>query len=109
MTKTLSLDENISIETVLALTRNGDEVVIEENGEPLVKVTPIEKPKEQKPRVAGLGKGYFMSNDFDDELPDEFWALIRIYEITFRFSHVCLVARGASETLGKRFRRNFKS
>ncbi len=74
MTKTLSLNENISIHTVIALTKNGDEVVIEENGEPLAKVTPIEKPNVQKPRVLGLGKGKtWMSEDFDDELPDEFW------------------------------------
>ncbi len=74
MTKTVSLNENISIETVIALTRNGDEVVIEENGEPLAKVTPIEKPKEQKQRIFGLGKGKtLMSEDFDDELTDEFW------------------------------------
>ena len=51
MTKTLNVKE-VSIQTVITLTRNGDEVVPEENGEPLVKVTPIEKPKEQKPRVA---------------------------------------------------------
>jgi antitoxin (DNA-binding transcriptional repressor) of toxin-antitoxin stability system len=74
MTKTVSLNENISIETVIALTRNGDEVVIEENGEPLAKVTPIEKAKQQKQRIAGLGKGTMqMSEDFDEELPDEFW------------------------------------
>lgn len=73
MTKTVSLNE-VSIQTVIALTKNGDEVVIEENGEPLAKVTPIEKPKELKKRVAGLGKGtMWMSEDFDDELTDEFW------------------------------------
>lgn len=73
MTKTLSINE-VSIQTVIALTRNGDEIVLEENGEPLAKVTPIEKA-EPKQRVLGLGKGkgYFMSDDFDDELPDEFW------------------------------------
>ena len=74
MTKIVNINENISIQTVIALTKNGDEVVLEENGEPLAKVTPIEKTKEQKPRVAGLGKGTtWMSDDFDDELPDEFW------------------------------------
>ncbi len=72
MTKTVSINE-ISIQSVIALTRNGDEVVIEENGEPLAKVLPIGKPKEPKQRVFGLGKGYWMSEDFDDELPDEFW------------------------------------
>ncbi len=74
MTKIVSINENISIQTVIALTRNGDEVVIEENGEPLAKVLPIEKPKEQKQRTAGLGKGtMWMSDDFDDDLPVEFW------------------------------------
>jgi antitoxin (DNA-binding transcriptional repressor) of toxin-antitoxin stability system len=74
MTKTVSLNEDISIQTVIALTKNGDEVVIEENGEPLVKVLPIEKPKVRKHRTAGLGKGtMWTSEDFDDELPDEFW------------------------------------
>ena len=73
MTKTVSLDE-VSIQTAIALTRNGDEVIVEENGEPVARITAIEKP-EIKHRVLGLGaeKGYFMSDDFDDELPDEFW------------------------------------
>ena len=73
MTKTISVND-VSVQTVIALTRNGDEVVLEENGESLVKVTPIEKPKELKQRIAGLGKGtVWMSDDFDDELPNEFW------------------------------------
>lgn len=73
MTKTLSVNE-ISMQTIIALTRNGDEIVLEENGEPLAKVTPIKKPQVQKPRIAGLGKGtMWMSEDFDDELPDKFW------------------------------------
>ncbi len=73
MTKILSVND-ASIQTIIALTRNRDEIVLEENGEPLAKITPIEKPKEQKQRVAGLGKGTtWMSDDFNDELPDEFW------------------------------------
>ncbi len=74
MTKTISLNEDISIQTIIALTKNGDEVLIEENGKPIAKLTPLEKPKEIKKRTAGLGKGtMWMSEDFDDELPDEFW------------------------------------
>lgn len=74
MTKTLSLNEIVSMQTLIALTRNGDEVVIEENGEPLVKVSPIAKPQVPKRRIGGLGKGtMWMSDDFDAELPDEFW------------------------------------
>ena len=74
MTRTVSLSENVALQTVIALTRNGDEVVIEENGEPLAKVLPFAKPTAQTQRIAGLGKGtIWMSDDFDDELPDEFW------------------------------------
>lgn len=75
MTKTVNLNENISIETVIALTKNGDEVVLEENGKPIAKVTPIEESEQSKPqqRVFGLGKGTaWMSEDFDDELLNEF-------------------------------------
>ena len=74
MTRTVSLNENVSIQAVIALTRNGDEVVIEENGEPLARVTPVAKSVQTGPRVFGLGAGKtWMSDDFDDELPDEFW------------------------------------
>lgn len=76
MTKTISLNENISIQTVIALTKNGDEIILEENGKPVAKVTPIVEVEETKPkqRVLGLGEGtMWMSDDFDDELPDEFW------------------------------------
>ena len=76
MTKIVSISEaQTQLPGLLALARvSGDEIIIEENGEPLAKLTPIEKPSTQKPRIAGLGKGTMkMSEDFDDELPDEFW------------------------------------
>jgi len=78
MTRTLNINEiNNSIQAVLALTKNGDEVVLEENGNPVAKVTPIgtvKKPENLPPRIAGLREGRsWMSDDFDDELPDEFW------------------------------------
>jgi len=74
MTKTISISEvQNSVQTLIALTKNGDEIVLEENGKAIVKITPFIKP-ERKERVLGLGKGnYYMSDDFDDELPDEFW------------------------------------
>lgn len=70
MTKTLSINE-VSIQTIIALTRNGDEIVLEENGEPLAKITPIEKSPVQKQRVLGLGRGegYFMSEDLTTNYP----------------------------------------
>ena len=74
MTKTISISEvRNSVRTLIALTKNGDEIVLEENGEAIVKITPLVK-REKKERVLGLGNGnYYMSDDFDDELPDEFW------------------------------------
>lgn len=77
MTKTLSVNE-ISSEIVIKSAKNGDEIVLEENGKPIAKIIPIveieiEKTTPKK-RIAGLGKGTtWMSDDFDDELPDEFW------------------------------------
>lgn len=75
MTKIVSISEaQTQLQGLLALARNGDEVIIEENGEPLARLIPIQKT-EPKQRVLGLGggEGYFMSDDFDEELPDEFW------------------------------------
>ena len=76
MTKTINLDENISIKTIITLSKSSDEIILEENGKPIAKITPIVEVKESEPkqRIAGLGKGtMWMSEDFDDELPDEFW------------------------------------
>ncbi len=74
MTKTIDIDEIVSIEAVIDLTVNGDEVLIEKNGEPVAKLTQAVKSALVKERVLGLGEGTtWMSDDFDDELPDEFW------------------------------------
>lgn len=73
MTETLNINE-ISTEIIIKSAKNGDEIILEENGKQIAKITPIEKPKEIKKRTAGLGKGtMWMSDDFDEELPDEFW------------------------------------
>jgi antitoxin (DNA-binding transcriptional repressor) of toxin-antitoxin stability system len=76
MTKTLSINE-ISIQTVIKSAKSGDEIVLEEDGKPFARITPIVESEKTHPkqRVLGLGKGkgYFMSDDFDDELPEEFW------------------------------------
>ena len=75
MTKTISISEvNNSVQTLIALTKDGDEIVLEENGEAVIRITPVIN-LEPKQRILGLGRGegYFMSDDFDDELPDEFW------------------------------------
>ncbi len=75
MTKTVSLSEaQTQLKGLLALARNGDEVIIEENGEPSARLIPIQKNERLKERVLGLREGQvWTSEDFDDELPDEFW------------------------------------
>lgn len=75
MTKTLSINDIQSqLPGLLALAKDGDEFIIEENGEPLAKVSPLQKARKRSKRTAGLGMGtIWISDDFDDELPDEFW------------------------------------
>lgn len=77
MTKIVSISEaQTHLQGLLASARkNGDEIVLEENGKPIAKITPItETAPPKKKRTAGLGKGtMWTSDDFDDELPDEFW------------------------------------
>lgn len=43
MTKTINIGEiNNSVQTLIALTKNGDEIVLEENGKAVAKVIPFE-------------------------------------------------------------------
>ena len=78
MIKTVTISEaQNQLAGLLALARDhGDEIIIEENGEPLAKITPIAEAEKTLPkqRILGLGEGTtWMSDDFNDELPDEFW------------------------------------
>lgn len=75
MTKILSInDVPAYLPGIIAHAKAGDEIIIVENGEPLAKVSPIERTKEHGKRIAGLGsEPSSMSDDFNDELPDEFW------------------------------------
>lgn len=76
MTKTLSINEvQKLLPGLLAVAKVGDEIIIEENGQELAKIVPTIKQGPAKMRHFGRGRpeGYFMSDDFNDELPDEFW------------------------------------
>jgi antitoxin (DNA-binding transcriptional repressor) of toxin-antitoxin stability system len=74
MIKTIDIEDMPGIQVVIEMTQNGDEIVFEKDGEPVGKFSPIEKPREIKQRIAGLGEGkMWMSEDFDQELPDDFW------------------------------------
>lgn len=74
MTKVVDIREAQShLKGLLALARQGDEVIIEEQGESPIQLIPV-KNGQRKPLKLGLreGKGW-TSGDFDEELPDTFW------------------------------------
>jgi len=76
MTTVVNIKEaQTKLKGLLALARAGNEIVIAENGEELGKIVPVKKRSSLKQREFGRGRaeGYFMSDDFNDELPDSFW------------------------------------
>lgn len=72
---TIALDLIKSVEELKRLLDQADEVLFTKDNLPLVKIPPTQFENAPKPRVAGLGKGsiLYISEDFDDPLPDEFW------------------------------------
>jgi prevent-host-death family protein len=55
------------------LALEGTPVLITEAGEPVVRLVPVAAASDQ-PRIAGLNEGkVWIADDFDAELPDEFW------------------------------------
>lgn len=58
---------------LLTLARAGAEIIITDGDEPVARLLPFGEPKEK--RVAGLNRGQVRATgDFDEALPDEFWA-----------------------------------
>ncbi len=63
----------IPLDDLLALIAKGEEVVIADEGKMIARLVPVES--DAAPRIAGLHEGQgWVSEDFDDPLPDEFWA-----------------------------------
>jgi antitoxin (DNA-binding transcriptional repressor) of toxin-antitoxin stability system len=57
---------------LIALVEKAEEVVIIHDDQPKVKLVPIVEPPQK--RVFGQHRGQvWMSPDFDDPLPDDFW------------------------------------
>lgn len=77
MTKTIDLSQQPTLAELLALTAQGNEVVLVNAGKPVATLSPAEQPSLLKPtrRTPGLLPQAFLhvSDDFDDPLPDEFW------------------------------------
>lgn len=65
-------DEQPQLSDLLDLMAAGDEVLIVEGDRQLARLVPIAAPK--KERVPDLTpRAIWISDDFDDPLPDEFW------------------------------------
>ena len=73
MTKTVDIrDAQSQLPELLSLALKGDEVIIAEGDRPVARLVPIKQTGQ--PRVPDLHRGeIWMSDDFDEPLPDEFW------------------------------------
>ncbi|NOT55192.1 MAG: toxin-antitoxin (TA) system antitoxin [Deltaproteobacteria bacterium] len=73
LTKTVDVQETqASLQDLLSLVREGNEIVLTEGATPLARMVPIVLSPAQ--RVAGLHAGaIWTSEDFDTPLPEEFW------------------------------------
>lgn len=76
MTTTMDINEaKQHLQQLLDLAKKGDEVFISEGSTPAARLLAV-APSSPKltPRVAGLHAGAsLVSDDFDQELPEEFW------------------------------------
>jgi prevent-host-death family protein len=85
-TKTVDIhDAKASFDELLNLVREGVEIILTDGGTPLARLTSVETGQRipdlsikeiERARVLGLHAHLgtaWMSDDFDDPLPDEFW------------------------------------
>jgi antitoxin (DNA-binding transcriptional repressor) of toxin-antitoxin stability system len=74
VTKTVDVREaQAQLPELLTLALEGNEVIISEGDKPLARLVPVKTSKQK--RIAGLNRGsIWTSDDFDEPLPDEFWA-----------------------------------
>lgn len=65
--------ENVPLQKLLELVASGLDVVLAEGKSPVARVVAV-SPKVKTEHVLGLHAGkMWISPDFDDPLPDEFW------------------------------------
>jgi antitoxin (DNA-binding transcriptional repressor) of toxin-antitoxin stability system len=66
--KTVDLDTTSDVEQLLALIRDGSELLLTQDNVPLARLIPVEA------RIFDMHPGAIeISDDFDDPLPDELW------------------------------------
>ncbi len=73
MLRTIDIDRGeFSLSEMIRLIKEGTEVLLVEKETPLARLTPVENGEPR--RVPGLFAGQiWISDDFDDPLPDSFW------------------------------------
>jgi len=73
MTRTIDISHtDTPASELVIMARNGDEVILAEEGKPLARVIPI--PEWNGVRIAGAHPGAMVpTDDFDASLPDSFW------------------------------------
>lgn len=56
---------------LIEVAMNGEEVVITQNNQPIVKLVPIPSPKKHRPPLFGIDKGLIaISDNFDEAIED---------------------------------------
>jgi hypothetical protein len=74
--KTIDIQESPpSLDELLAFLKDDSEILLMKGDTPLARLSAVEvAARSRKPRVPGLHAGTtWVSDDFDDPLPDEFW------------------------------------
>lgn len=63
-----------TLSALIAAVEAGEEVIISRANKPVVKLVPVDPPKQAR-RTFGLHKDapFYVAPDFDAPLPDEFW------------------------------------
>jgi len=75
VTKRIDIHNMQMLKEYLQLLLTPDtEIILTENGQPVARVTPVQSSETaQAPRQPNLFPGIWMSDDFNDPLPEDFW------------------------------------
>jgi antitoxin (DNA-binding transcriptional repressor) of toxin-antitoxin stability system len=82
MTTTIDIETTqLQLSDLVALVRTGGEVIVQEDETPVLHISKPIIPVRKKPFIFGLSQTknqhsettFWMSEDFDDELPMSFW------------------------------------
>jgi antitoxin (DNA-binding transcriptional repressor) of toxin-antitoxin stability system len=70
--KQIDLQETkTSLEELIALVQQGGEILLMDGGTPVARLAPVDSSPQK--RIPNLHPGGWISDDFNDPLPDEFW------------------------------------